>query len=300
VTSVRRATLIAVGLLLAVSAGAARAQTPVFKHVTSIYGEPPAGLRAPEGVACLESGDVVVADTGNGRLATFLLQAGQVVAGPTSKVAEIGAPTRLQADGKGTIWVLDARTKRIGRVDKAGAFAGWFETRVEGGATVVPASFRIDAQGQVWVLDLPSMSVRVFDPQGTQVRQVALPRDGSFTDLCLDAAGTVYAVDPVTAVVWSAEKGAQAFKQLGKSLKDVASFPTSITTDGRGRLFLVDQNGMGVVVLGIDGAFIGRQLGMGWSEGLLYYPRQLCINDKGEAFLADRNNNRVQVFTVGR
>jgi sugar lactone lactonase YvrE len=299
VTTVPRA-LPSAALLLALGAGAARAQTPVFKHVFSIYGEAAAALRAPEGVACLESGDVVVADTGNGRLETFLLQAGQVVPGPTSKVAEIGAPTRLQADGKGTVWVLDGRSKRIGRVDKAGAFAGWFETRVEGGAAVLPGSFRLDAQGQVWVLDLAARSVRVFDPLGAQVRQVALPPKGSFTDLCLDAAGTVYAVDPVTATVWSAERGGEAFKQLGKSLKDAASFPASIATDGRGHLYLVDQNGMGVVVLGLDGAYLGRQLAMGWSEGLLYYPRQMCINDKGEAFLADRNNNRVQAFTIGR
>ncbi len=37
---------------------------------------------------------------------------------------------------------------------------------------------------------------------------------------------------------------------------------------------------------------------MGWKEGLLYYPSQLCINEKGEIFIADRNNNRIQIFTV--
>jgi hypothetical protein len=37
---------------------------------------------------------------------------------------------------------------------------------------------------------------------------------------------------------------------------------------------------------------------MGWTEGLLYYPAQMAINEKGEAFIADRGNNRVQIFAV--
>jgi hypothetical protein len=39
---------------------------------------------------------------------------------------------------------------------------------------------------------------------------------------------------------------------------------------------------------------------MGWNEGLLYYPSQMCISEKGEAFIADRGNSRVQVFNIIR
>jgi hypothetical protein len=37
---------------------------------------------------------------------------------------------------------------------------------------------------------------------------------------------------------------------------------------------------------------------MGWNEGLLYYPSQMCLNEKGEVFIADRGNSRVQVFSI--
>ena len=37
---------------------------------------------------------------------------------------------------------------------------------------------------------------------------------------------------------------------------------------------------------------------MGWGEGLVYYPAQLCVTDKDELFVADRYNNRVQAFTM--
>jgi hypothetical protein len=54
------------------------------------------------------------------------------------------------------------------------------------------------------------------------------------------------------------------------------------------------------VVLGADGAFQGRQLAIGWGDGYLYYPAQLCINGAGTAFIADRSNNRVQIFDTSR
>jgi len=39
---------------------------------------------------------------------------------------------------------------------------------------------------------------------------------------------------------------------------------------------------------------------MGWNEGLLNAPSQMCINGKGQAFIADRGNSRVQVFSLVR
>jgi hypothetical protein len=39
-------------------------------------------------------------------------------------------------------------------------------------------------------------------------------------------------------------------------------------------IYIVDENGDGIVVLGRDGSFVGRQLSMGWNEGLLYPVRK--------------------------
>ena len=55
-----------------------------------------------------------------------------------------------------------------------------------------------------------------------------------------------------------------------------------------------------IVTFGRDGAFVSRQLTGGRDEGFLDYPSQLCVNDKDEAFVADRDNSRVQVFQVIR
>jgi hypothetical protein len=61
---------------------------------------------------------------------------------------------------------------------------------------------------------------------------------------------------------------------------------------------VVDRNGGSVMILGQDGAFVERQSGFGWKEGRLNYPGQICINVKGEIFVADTRNDRVQIFTL--
>jgi DNA-binding beta-propeller fold protein YncE len=101
-------------------------------------------------------------------------------------------------------------------------------------------------------------------------------------------------------MVFSAAKDANSFSPFTKSLREYLNFPTNITTDKKGTLYIVDENGSGIVLLGQDGSYLGRQLSMGWNEGLLYYPSQMCINEKGEVFIADRGNSRVQVFTLVR
>jgi hypothetical protein len=82
-------------------------------------------------------------------------------------------------------------------------------------------------------------------------------------------------------------------------MKDKMNFPTYLVAS-KGRLLVVDQNGNGIVLLGSDGSYQGRQLSIGWADGLVNYPAQLCLTDAGVAFLADRFNNRVQVFTTSK
>ena len=60
---------------------------------------------------------------------------------------------------------------------------------------------------------------------------------------------------------------------------------------------MVDQYGSGIIILGSDGSFQGRQSGMGWKESLLRYPSQVCTNNSNDLFIADRNNSRVQIFS---
>ena len=252
-------------------------------------------LKAPEGVGC-SSTALVVADTGNGRLVTFDWKDGSVSGGSEVKLQQVAYPVRVQLDSKGNMLVLDRKAKRIARLDAKGSFQAWVDPK--GVTGVVPIAFKLDSADHVYVVDVAGRTVLELDPSGTVARKLDVPKGAIFTDVATDAAGTLYAVDAAGGLVWSAEKGGTAFKPLSKSLKDMMSFPAYITTDGKGALFVVDQNGMGLVLLGIDGSYLGRRLAIGWADGTVYYPSQICITEAGEMVLADRGNNRVQMFSV--
>jgi hypothetical protein len=292
---VRRIAILLAGLVLAPAA--ARAEHLAFGRTATTFGDDKqVQLRSPEGVACTND-FVIVSDTGNGRLVRFGIANGSVQGGVELRPQQIRYPTRLGLDSKGVLFVLDQRAWRIARVDAGGTFTGWVEAK-GGKATIEhPVSFKLDRADNLYVLDVPTRSIVVLSPAGEVLRQLALPAEGAFEDLYVDAADTVFAVEAIKAQVWSLPKDAKEFKPLTASLKDRMSFPTYITA-ARNTLVLVDEHGHGLVEVGLDGSYLGRQLGMGWSDGLLYYPGQTCINEAGEAFIADRNNNRLQLFTL--
>jgi DNA-binding beta-propeller fold protein YncE len=289
--------LLAVVLLAA--SGRARADAFSFTPSTAIYEDDKnRPLAAPEGVACTENGRVVIADTGNGRLVDLTWRDGAPTPAVELRLAQLPYPTRVQIAGNGDLLVLDRKLHRIGRVDAKSAFAGWVDAKAAGAQDrAIVGAFKQDGNA-TYVLDLASSKVLVVDGGGGTSREIDLPRGGPvFTDIAVDAAGTVYAVDAAGGTIWSANKAAKAFTALAKGLRDYMSFPGYLAAS-RGRLFVVDQNGHGVVVLGADGSYQGRQLSVGWTDGLVYYPAQLCLRENGVAFLADRYNNRVQVFAT--
>jgi hypothetical protein len=274
-----------------------------LRHLTSIYADAKGvGVRRPEGVACNDRSAIVVADTGRGRLLRYALA--DRTAEPKGEIhaPQLASPIRLQLNSRDEIFALDSRQRRIARFDAAGTFQGYVTPDgVPGPSAVVPRSFKIDRSDHLFLLDVFSARVVVLDADGKYRRAVPFPPEyGFFSDLAVDARGSIYLLDSVRGIVYAAAKDAATFTAVTKPLRDSVSFATAIAVDGRGLLYLVDQHGGAIVVIGQDGAVISRQLAMGWAEGLLYEPGQLCLTDKGHAVVADRGNNRVQVFAITR
>ena len=276
------------------------AETVKFKYLQSLYFDEKGGnLKQPEGVACNEKSLLVVGDTGNDRLVRYTFQDKNLKGGSDIKIPQLSNPIRLQVNSKGEIFALDGKKRRILRLAPEGSFKSYVDPEgVPSPSAFVPRSFKIDRNDNIYILDIFTGRVLVLNPEGKYQKQIPFPKDyGFFSDLSVDSKGTVRLVDCVRAMVFSAAKESNSFSPLTKSLREYLSFPTSIT-DSRGSIYIVDENGGGIVILGGDGSFVGRQLTMGWNEGLLYFPSQMCVNEKGEVFIADRGNSRVQIFTL--
>jgi len=279
------------------------AETVKLKYIQSVYfDEKGAGMKQPEGVACNDKDLLIVGDTGNDRLLRYSYQDRGIKAGTEVKVQQLSNPIRIQINSKGEIFALDGKKRRILRLNPDGTFKGYVDGEgIPSPSTFVPRGFKIDPQNNIYILDIFSARVLLLNVEGKYQKQVPFPNEyGFFSDLSIDSKGTLFLIDCVKAMVFSAAKDANSFSPFTKSLREYLNFPTNITTDKKGILYIVDENGSGIVLLGQDGSYLGRQLSMGWNEGLLYYPSQMCVNEKGEVFIADRGNSRVQVFMLVR
>jgi sugar lactone lactonase YvrE len=297
----RRAVVLfaALGLLLT-SAQVSRGGQGKLKWLRSVYVDARGGgLKYPEGVACTDE-SFVVADTGNRRILRFTYQGESVTPDAEFPVPK-ARPMRLSLNSRGEVYFLDGRDRRIAILGAAGEKTRYLKPRsVPFSTEVVPKSFTIDRKDQIFLLDVLSENVLVLDAEGQYQRHIPLPEDyGFFSDLAVGPRDTVYLLDGVEAVVYAAATGEKAFSTLTEGLKDYMNFPTSLSLDDDGVLYLVDQFGSGLALVGQDGAFLGRELSLGWTEGGLYYPSQICISGNGTLFVADRNNSRIQLFSLG-
>jgi hypothetical protein len=268
-----------------------------FRYVASALTDT-TGVRIgqPEGVACDDRSLLVVSDTAHNRLQSFTLQEGALKAGTEIKVPY---PLHVRLTSKGDLFVLDGKQRKILHLGPLGEPKGYLEPQgLPAPAAWIPRNFAVGPNDSLSILDIFSSRVLVVDAAGVFQKQLPLPKAaGFFSDLAVDPQGETFVLDSVAATIYAAGVNDAAFTPLTKGLKEYVTFPTSIAADKR-FLYVVDQNGGGVVVLGKDGSFKGRKLRMGWKEGELRYPTDICLNGKGDVFIADRGNNRVGIYTM--
>jgi sugar lactone lactonase YvrE len=209
-------------------------------------------------------------------------------------------PVQVQVNSKGEILALDGRLRRIVRISPDGALEGTvFPPPAAGADPVIPRAFRIDGRDDLYVLDIFQDRIHVLDPGGRPLREIGFPPGVSYlSDLAVDGHGSVFALQSEEKRVYAARKGEAVLAPLTEPMTQDLAYPTALAADGAGRIAIADQNGGGIVFLGPDGSFRGRQAGYGWKEGSLRYPSGLCFGQEGLLFVADRENSRVQVFAL--
>ena len=279
------------------------AETAKFRFAAAVYFDAKGtGLSVPEGVACGRNGDLVVGDTGNGRLVRFNYRDRTVSGGTEIKIPELTSPATVHLNSKGEIYALDSAQRRIGHLSSSGEFKDVLKyDGAPSAGSIVPKAFALDAADDIYVLDVFGARVLLLNAKGEFQKAIALlPDTGFVSDITVDASGAVILIDSVKRRVYVAAKDATTFAPVGGNLAQfLASMPTHVTAT-RGTIFVVEDTDSTIVAFGRDGTFLSRQLTMGWNEGALNHPAQVCVNDKDEAFVADRDNSRVQVFQLIR
>lgn len=274
-----------------------------LRHVSTLYADAQAvPLSSPQGVGCGAGDRILVADSGNGRVLRVEVSGSLSRVTGIVKLPEIPYPIRVDGDPTGGLVVLDGRSRRLARVRADGSFGGWVDVpQAEGAAAPVIRSFAIGPKGSVLVADVAGRRVVQIAAAGALERSIELPAGmRGLTDLAVDGRGSILALDGVGRRVWVMRPGESGFSPMSDSLSQDLDFPAALDADTSGRVLVADLNGGGVVMLGPDGSFRGRQSAFGWKEGFMRYPSDLCVGGHGLVAVADRENNRMQVFAVDR
>ena len=270
-----------------------------LRPLVSLYVDAEAvGLREPESVTCDADG-IAVADAGNGRILMFTSAGGVLSATTSIRAPQVPFPISVAFAADGSVLALDGRSRRIARFSRAGEFLGFVAPSSPDVGDLVARSIAVGTDGDLYVLDVGARRIVALSPDGTVTRTIAFPDSARFvSDLVVDDDGDVYAVDSVARRILVARSGEAALAAITEPLTEDLDFPTSISIDGDHRLFVVDAHGSGIVFFGRDGTFRGRQLAMGWKAGFLRYPSDACVDPAGRLFVAERGNDRVQVFEI--
>ena len=176
------------------------------------------------------------------------------------EVAKWGMATGVDVDARDNVYVFHRNEAMpIMAFDRNGKFLrAWGQ-----GLFQTTHFLRTDRNGYVWVTDRGAMTASKFTPEGDLVMTIG--RKGM--------------------------KGDNESKEFYNGMADLA-------VARNGDIFIADGEGPNtrVVKLSKDGKFIKWWGGKGAGPGQFDMPHSIAIDSRGRVFVADRSNNRIQIF----
>ncbi len=245
----------------------------------------------PRDIAVDASGNLLVLDTGNGRLWRFTpggrlsAVAGSGVFGfygdqGPARDAQLASPWGMAVDRGGVIYIADTMNNRVRRIGTDGVIttiAGLNESGFSGDngqATFArlnrPTAIAVDGSGNVYVADTGNNRIRKIDSRGI-ITTIAGTATGGF----------------------SGDNGPGTSAQL--------NMPESLALDAAGNLYIADTSNHRVRKLspqGIMSTVAGSDTGAGDNgpalNALLFQPSGLAFDSSGNLYIADTLNNRIR------
>jgi poly(3-hydroxybutyrate) depolymerase/DNA-binding beta-propeller fold protein YncE len=213
----------------------------------------------------------------------------------------IKTPHGLRIDHEGHVWVTDIGHHLVMKFDPAGKLLLALGKRGDPGSKPDqfdrPTDVAIAASGDIYVTDgYGNARVMKFSPDGKLLKQWGSKGkgEGAFNlphAIVLDAKGNLYVGDRENNRV-------QVFDADGKFLKqwNESGAPYGLFLAGD-RLFVADGRAGWVKVLGLDGTTLGRVGESGTRSGQFQMPHMLCVDSRGDVYVAEVGNKRIQKFT---
>ena len=181
---------------------------------------------------------------------------------------------------------------------------GWAKLPV-GHSFQGPSGVAVDSHDRVYVYQRQGPPVLVFDRQGHFLapwdRPGGVPADAHHVHVGPD--DTVYLVDRDAHQVLQYTSDGELLSSMGTrdraALQAPFNHPADICVAPSGELFVADGYGNSSVHrFTADGVYISSFGGPGRGPGEFLVPHAVRVSNDGRVYVADRENNRVQVFTT--
>lgn len=210
----------------------------------------------------------------------------------------------LRIDPAGNVWLTDIGNHLVMKFDPDGKLLLSLGTKGQAGNTADrfdrPTDVAVAPAGDFYVTDgYGNARVLKYDRTGKLIKQWGTKGtgEGEFNlphAVVLDAAGRVYVGDRENNRV-------QVFDADGKFLSQwkQSGAPYGLFRAGD-RTFVADGRANWVRVLRPDGVPLGRFGEKGTAAGQFQMPHMLCVDSRGDVYVAEVGNKRVQKFTAAK
>ena len=204
--------------------------------------------------------------------------------GGPATAAKLYAPTGVAVDAQGNVYIADHSGSRVRKVNREGMISTFAGTggagySGDGGPATsarvgTPYGVAVDRQGNVYITDRYNNRVRKVSPGGT-----------------------------ITTFAGTGAYGSGSFGDGGPATSAQLRNPYGVAVDGQGNVYIADHDHFRVRKVSPSGTittFAGTGV-QGFSgdggratAAKLFSPFGLAVDEKGNVYIADRDNNRVR------
>jgi sugar lactone lactonase YvrE len=209
-------------------------------------------------------------------------------------------PYGVAVSNDGVLYVTDTVQRKVFVIDPDARSVRFIGDTGQG-RVAKPIGVAVADDGKVFVADASQNRIFGYDVDGNLI--IAIGHEGELENpsgLAIDQQRQLlYVADSRKHVVlcYSSVDGAFV-RQVGAPGKDEGqlSFPTNLSVDGQGRLFVADTMNFRVQVFDTAGRFVKAIGSMGDAVGDFSRPKGVGLDSEGHIYVADANLHRVQIL----
>jgi DNA-binding beta-propeller fold protein YncE len=208
-------------------------------------------------------------------------------------------PRAIAIDKDDRLYIVDF-TARIQVYDRDGTYLdiGWKTPDYRAGR---PSGLSIDIDGNLLVSDSHYHCIRVYSPEGKQLRVLGEGLElGYVSDVVQDEDGNYYVAEfGEIQRITKLDRDGKRLKSWGSAGPEPGQFARvrALALGPDGLLYAADACNHRIQVFDRDGTLVRCWGEAGAAPGQLSYPYDLAFGLKGELYVVEYDNHRVQKFT---